>query len=44
MPAGTGLRGIVRRLAALDGTLVVDSPAGGPTVATITVPGAAVAG
>jgi len=31
LDAGTGLRGIARRLAAFDGTLAVDSPPGGPT-------------
>jgi signal transduction histidine kinase len=36
--AGTGLRGIADRLDAVDGTLQVHSPAGGPTVATISVP------
>jgi signal transduction histidine kinase len=35
---GTGLRGIGRRLSAFDGTLDVSSPAGGPTVVTMTVP------
>ena len=30
-PAGSGLRGLARRVEALDGTLVVVSPAGGPT-------------
>ncbi|GAA4984680.1 sensor histidine kinase [Kineococcus glutinatus] len=37
-PAGSGLAGIARRLAAFDGTLAVDSPAGGPTVVTVEVP------
>jgi len=36
--AGTGLAGVARRLAALDGTLQVDSPAGGPTRARLEVP------
>ncbi|MDQ2959111.1 MAG: sensor domain-containing protein [Actinomycetota bacterium] len=36
--AGTGLRGIERRLAAFDGTLVVTSPAGGPTTVTMELP------
>ncbi len=36
--AGTGLRGVQRRLAAHDGTLVVTSPRGGPTVLTMEVP------
>ncbi|GAA4529123.1 sensor histidine kinase [Amycolatopsis samaneae] len=35
---GTGLLGITERLAAFDGTLDVHSPAGGPTVVTLTVP------
>jgi signal transduction histidine kinase len=35
---GSGLRGIERRLAAFDGTIVVASPAGGPTVITMEVP------
>lgn len=35
---GSGLRGIERRLQAFDGTVVVTSPAGGPTVLTMTVP------
>jgi signal transduction histidine kinase len=35
---GTGLRGIQRRLAALDGTMVVASPPGGPTVITMELP------
>jgi signal transduction histidine kinase len=36
--AGTGLRGIQRRLAAFDGTLAVDSPPGGPTAITLELP------
>jgi signal transduction histidine kinase len=36
--AGTGLRGIERRLAAFDGTMTVSSPRGGPTVVTMEVP------
>jgi len=36
--AGTGLRGIERRLAAFDGTMAVSSPPGGPTVVTMEVP------
>ena len=36
--AGTGLRGIERRLAAFDGTIVVSSPPGGPTVITMELP------
>ncbi|GMA31903.1 sensor histidine kinase [Litorihabitans aurantiacus] len=35
---GTGLRGIVARAAAVDGHLELVSPAGGPTVATVTLP------
>ncbi len=37
-PSGTGLSGLARRVAALDGTLTVDSPVGGPTVVTASVP------
>ncbi len=37
-PAGSGLAGVRRRLAAFDGTMVVDSPAGGPTVVTMELP------
>jgi signal transduction histidine kinase len=36
--AGTGLRGIERRLAAFDGIMAVTSPPGGPTVVTMEVP------
>jgi signal transduction histidine kinase len=36
--AGTGLRGIKRRLAAFDGTIVLSSPPGGPTVIHMEVP------
>ncbi|MEU8659400.1 sensor histidine kinase [Actinoplanes philippinensis] len=35
---GTGLRGIERRLAAFDGTIVLSSPPGGPTVITMELP------
>lgn len=35
---GTGIRGVMRRLAALDGTMRVASPGGGPTVITLEVP------
>jgi len=35
---GTGLSGLTRRATALDGTLAIDSPAGGPTVVTVTLP------
>jgi signal transduction histidine kinase len=36
--AGTGIRGVVRRLSAFDGTLALSSPQGGPTLVTIDVP------
>ncbi|MGK5556810.1 sensor histidine kinase [Actinomadura kijaniata] len=36
--AGSGIRGIERRLAAFDGTTVVTSPPGGPTVVTMRIP------
>ncbi|GIJ80561.1 Signal transduction histidine kinase [Micromonospora phaseoli] len=36
--AGTGLRGIERRLAAFDGTMTLSSPPGGPTVITMELP------
>jgi signal transduction histidine kinase len=35
---GSGLTGLRDRLAMLDGTLSIDSPDGGPTVVTVTVP------
>ncbi|MEU7869225.1 sensor domain-containing protein [Dactylosporangium sp. NPDC049140] len=35
---GTGLRGIADRVAAVDGTLAVTSPPGGPTVVTVDLP------
>jgi signal transduction histidine kinase len=35
---GTGLRGIERRLGTFDGTLNINSPRGGPTVATLELP------
>jgi signal transduction histidine kinase len=35
---GSGLRGLADRLAALDGTIAVDSPAGGGTRITATIP------
>lgn len=35
---GGGLAGIAGRLAAVDGTLSVDSPAGGPTIVTAVIP------
>ena len=37
-PAGSGLAGLARRVAAADGTLTVDSPPGGPTVVTAELP------
>ena len=36
--AGSGLRGIERRLAAFDGTMTVTSPPGGPTIVTMELP------
>lgn len=36
--AGSGLSGVRRRLAAFDGTMVVHSPTGGPTIVTLEVP------
>jgi signal transduction histidine kinase len=36
--AGTGLRGIERRLAAFDGTITLSSPSGGPTSIVMEVP------
>jgi len=36
--AGTGMRGVMRRLAAFDGTMTVSSPDGGPTIVTLEVP------
>jgi signal transduction histidine kinase len=35
---GTGLNGLVDRVRAIDGSLAVESPSGGPTVLTITLP------
>jgi len=35
---GTGLRGLAQRAAAVDGTLSIDSPRGGPTVITAELP------
>jgi len=37
-PEGGGLQGLARRVAALDGTVSVDSPRGGPTVITAELP------
>ena len=36
--SGSGLSGVARRLAAFDGTMSVESPAGGPTTITMEVP------
>ncbi|GAA3610080.1 hypothetical protein GCM10022223_27740 [Kineosporia mesophila] len=36
--SGSGLAGVARRLRAFDGTLVIDSPAGGPTSVIVEVP------
>jgi signal transduction histidine kinase len=36
--AGTGLRGLAQRAAAVDGTLALDSPPGGPTTITVELP------
>jgi signal transduction histidine kinase len=35
---GTGMRGVMRRLSAFDGTMRVSSPDGGPTLITLEVP------
>jgi len=35
---GTGMLGVMRRLAAFDGTMAVSSPTGGPTLVTVEVP------
>jgi len=35
---GTGLKGLAQRAAAVDGTLTIDSPPGGPTVITAELP------
>ncbi|MBB5866885.1 signal transduction histidine kinase [Allocatelliglobosispora scoriae] len=40
-PSGSGLAGLARRCRALDGDLTVDSPVGGPTTVTATLPRAA---
>ncbi len=37
-PAGSGLRGLADRVAALDGTLLVDGPSGGGTVVRADIP------
>jgi signal transduction histidine kinase len=36
--SGSGMRGVMRRLAAFDGTMSVSSPDGGPTIVTLEVP------
>lgn len=38
LSAGSGLRGVERRLSAFDGVLAVSSPPGGPTMVTMEVP------
>lgn len=38
MTAGSGLRGVARRLEVFDGTIALTSPAGGPTVVRMEVP------
>ena len=35
---GTGLAGLAKRVASVDGTFLLDSPAGGPTVITVELP------
>ena len=35
---GTGLRGLAQRAAAVDGTLSIDSPPGGPTIIIAELP------
>jgi signal transduction histidine kinase len=35
---GSGLAGLADRVATVDGTLVIDSPVGGPTDITIAIP------
>jgi signal transduction histidine kinase len=35
---GTGLQGLAQRAAAVDGTLTVQSPPGGPTTITVELP------
>ncbi|MFC9824522.1 sensor histidine kinase [Streptomyces erythrochromogenes] len=37
-PDGSGLRGLRRRIEPFDGTLVLHSPRGGPTTATLEIP------
>jgi signal transduction histidine kinase len=36
--AGTGMRGVMRRLSAFDGTMRVSSPPGGPTLVMLEIP------
>ena len=36
--AGTGMRGVMRRLSAFDGTMMVSSPDRGPTIVTLEIP------
>jgi signal transduction histidine kinase len=38
MRRGTGLAGVARRLELFDGTITIDSPAGGPTEVTMEIP------
>ncbi|GHI06207.1 histidine kinase [Streptomyces cellostaticus] len=38
LTGGTGLAGLAKRVASVDGTLSVDSPVGGPTVMTVELP------
>ncbi|MEW5660598.1 sensor histidine kinase, partial [Streptomyces cinereoruber] len=38
LDGGTGLAGLAERLGAVDGVLVLDSPAGGPTTVTAELP------
>jgi signal transduction histidine kinase len=37
-PGGTGLRGLAQRVEALDGSLEVNSPPGGPTLVRAVLP------
>jgi len=37
-PDGSGLRGLAQRVAAVDGTLTIDSAAGGPTTISVELP------
>ena len=36
--SGTGLAGLAERVRSVDGAMIIDSPHGGPTVVTVTVP------